>query len=101
MEPNPVTVDDAIQLLNEMLATDPIATNALFCASAPVNRELADHPTIQVAAPAGWSPTVRLLGLLNGIFGADGQRIGWICADYDDGQIVRFRRTPHAGRATR
>ena len=31
--------------------------------------------------------------VLNGIFGCDGNRVGWICADYSNGWIVTFRRT--------
>ena len=46
-----VTIDQAIELLNEMLEIDPIATNSLFAAGAPCNEKLRDHPTIQVFPP--------------------------------------------------
>ena len=93
-EPNCEAIDRALDVLNEMLALDPIATNALFCASAPVNEALANHPTIQVWAPPGQQTCVRPIGLINGLFGCDGNEIGYICADYDNGRITGFRRTP-------
>ena len=93
-EPPPTAIHDAIGVLNEALALDPIAINALFCAAAPVNEALADHPTIQVGGLGGTMLVVRPLGLINGIFGCDGNKIGWICADYDNGRILRFRQTP-------
>ena len=77
--PHDDAIDDAVRVLNEMLALDPFATNALFCASAPVNEALANHPTVQVGTLGGTLPVVRPMGLINGIFGCDGNNVGWIC----------------------
>ena len=47
-----------------------------------------NHPTVQVGTLGGTLPVVRPMGLINGIFGCDGNNVGWICADYDDGRII-------------
>ena len=87
-----VSIDEAIDLLNDMLRIDPMATNVLFCAAAPVNQALRDHPTIQVGGEPGYFPVVRLMGVINGIFGVDENVCGAIAAEYDNGRIIGFRR---------
>ena len=84
-----ISIDKAIMRLNEMLAADPIATNALFCAMVPVNEALANHPTIQVGV-YNEIHFVRLIGVLNGIFGCDENGCGPIAIFYDNGRIVKF-----------
>jgi len=86
-----------IDSLNEIAKHDPVAMGKLIEARVPCNEALADHPTVQVDAHEG-SPTVGLLGILNGLVGTidDGPKKGWglITAVCEDGGSCRlFRRT--------
>ena len=106
-------VDDVIALLNEALALDRVAVTDLFGKRVWCNRQLADHPTIQVGGVdlsreiMGTGPLslarphcVGVLGLLNGLFGVAGD---WGVLEMvfgDDDLIERFKRTPEdRGRA--
>lgn len=83
-------IDAAIKVLNEALEADPEAVNALFAHRVKVNQALADHPTIQV-----WQDySLRVMGLINGLFGCDEQNVGFIAMTVEkDGSIVRFHHT--------
>ena len=72
-----LTLDQALGVLNEMVALDPEATTALCENRVPCNAALADHESIQVSAPSRDSKeyAVGLLGVLNGLFGSDDT--GW------------------------
>lgn len=97
-----VSVDHAIDLLNEALKRDPAAINALYNKRVKCNDDLAKHPTIQV----GWRRpllgkthnSLSFLGMLNGIFGISTKRVGYgfICVDVNTktGKIIKFARTP-------
>lgn len=88
-----VSVDDALRILNEILALDPSIAHALVERRWGCNKALADHPTIQVSQDQ-YGTHVGILGVLNGIFGADDEGWGPICAVVeDDGRISRFERT--------
>lgn len=94
-EPRPVTVDDAIRVLNEAVAADQDAISHLVNDRVACGQELADHPTIQVAVHGPADHSVGLLGILNGIFGADADGWGFITAgSEDDGTVIQFMRTP-------
>lgn len=84
----------AIATLNEALAADPDAINALMRLEVECNAALGRHPSIQVGAQ--WlSLTLRPLGLINGLFGADEDGWGFICMKTDaDGRIVEFDWMP-------
>ena len=88
--------DQAIRVLNEALELDPIAINQIFGAYVYVNEALADHPTIQVGRlNDGKQNSLRFLGLINGICGADIDDWGFVCVHYDESnRIIRFGRTP-------
>ena len=86
-----VNISEVVEFLNHMLKIDPAATNALFSLRVSCNQELAAHPTIQVGLLGGSHPIVGLIGIVNGMFGVDKNKWGHISADYDDGQIIRFR----------
>ena len=97
------TIDQALQTLNDALAADPAAINALFTYETECNRDLADHPTIQVRGydrdtgePLLHGPFyVRLMGIINGLFGADEDDWGYLAMDIDDrGLIAGFIRVP-------
>ena len=87
-------IDNAIKVLNEALAADPDAINTLFAFAVPVNQQLAEHPTIQVWNPPEQDgPTLRAIGIINGIFGVDAYDCGYICAHVEsDGTIIKFDR---------
>ena len=88
-----VTIDEAINLLNEAVRADRQAMHQLVETRTICNSELAKHPTIQVVAGTG-PRTVGILGILNGLFGVDEESWGPISAVYaDDGRLTRFART--------
>lgn len=94
-----------IALLNEILEKDRSAIEGLVNTRVPCNKELADHPTVQVGHhfPTTTEPpatTVGLLGILNGIFGTydDGPQKGYgpitaVVDDEDLTRIIRFELT--------
>jgi hypothetical protein len=87
-------VDRIIGLLNEMTQADREAVQLLVETRVPCNDALADHPTVQVHSERG-RHTVGLLGILNGILGADDEGWGYVCAVFDDHmQLVNFKPTP-------
>lgn len=73
-----VSVQDAIDFLNDLVKVDPKAVEALVGVRVPCNEDLADHPTVQVGVKDG-KAEFGLLGVLNGLFGAypDEPRKGW------------------------
>lgn len=83
-------VDVAIEVLNRALTEDRNAINAMFNASFPCSQGLADDETIQVIG--GEQPCVRMLGIINGLFGIDERGFGHIAAvvEEDLKTIVRF-----------
>ena len=92
------SIDDAIAYLNELLALDPRGFERVISTRIPINAAIADHPTCQVHAPPGEKPSVGILGVLNGLFGALGPEAGkWegygpIVAIYDEGPMVKLLR---------
>ena len=87
-----ISNEHMVSFLNEILATDPMAINALFSLRVSCNKELADHPTVQVGTIGKSNHyMVGLVGILNGMFGADIHLWGHLSADYREGRIVRFR----------
>jgi len=88
--------DAVIMYLNELVAIDREAIQALVGARVPCSIDLARHPTVQVGAMEGVF-VVGPLGVLNGFFGVigSGPRCGWgaIAAVFDQGELIRFERT--------
>lgn len=89
-----VTVEDAIILLNEALAADQEAINALYRSKVSCNETLANHPTIQIGVRPDNNYVVGLLGIMNGLFGIDDKGYGAIVAIIDDdtGKITSFKK---------
>jgi hypothetical protein len=102
-----ITIDQAIELLNQAVLTDREAIAALISNRVSCNEALANHPTIQVVAiinktrACGKSEPglnieryeVGLLGILNGLFGIDENGWGFIVAHYDDsGTLLGFKK---------
>ena len=87
-----ISVEDAINLLNELLVLDNNAVGALVANRVPCNEGIAEHYSVQVEKRNGGF-NVGLLGILNGLFGVDGDVWGAITSEFDCGNIIRFRRT--------
>ena len=95
-DPTPDPIDWAVGVLNSALVCDAAAIQALMALEVPANDSLAEHPTIQVGTsmvrPRDGEYVVRPLGLINGLFGVDGDG-GFIAMIVDaDGAIERFER---------
>jgi len=88
-----VTPYDVCDLLNELFELDPDMVNELIKARVPCNEKISSHPTVQVRAYKGEPNTVNIIGILNGIFGADDETgFGCICYEVDDdGILTGFR----------
>jgi len=72
-----------------MLELDRKATQELFALHVPCNEKIANHNTIQVEGyTEGYK--LRVLGVLNGIFGISEFGIGGISMNLDKGDIVNF-----------
>lgn len=84
-----------VALMNEALEADAEAVTALVVHRTPCNASLVAHPTIQAGACPGPldPPSVGLLGILNGIAGADDEdhwgAVVAIC-DNGTGDVLRF-----------
>ncbi len=82
-------LDTCIRVLNEALAADRTAITTLLAERTPCNRDLADHPTVQVRHIGDQWYEVGTLGLINGLVEAStGARIA---AQYaENGDLVGF-----------
>ena len=95
-----ITVDDALEVLNRMLKTDPEATKKLVIdGQVTCNEALSEDPTIQVRGYARKGavppPAVGILGVINGLFGVDDKGVGPIavkttvgCPNGHDGEGI-------------
>ena len=103
---NTVTIEQAIEVLNEALALDPMAISKLVNYHELCNERLAEHAGIQVGAAGGpkanvpgggiggpGGSEVGVLGIINGLFGADEAGNGPIAAELDSAmRVVRFHK---------
>jgi hypothetical protein len=85
-----VTLDEAVEFLNGLLALDRPAMAALLLNRVPCGEGLARHPTVQVMRRNGFQ--VGLLGVLNGLFGTDENGRGSITLRLKEGEIVAVER---------
>ena len=86
-----IAIQETVNFLNEILKYDPVAITAMFSLRVACNKDLADHKTVQVGALSKSYFQVGMIGILNGLFGADKYRWGHISADYDNRMIKKFR----------
>ena len=86
-----VTLDEAIEYLNELIETDRVSIAALIANRVPCNQQLADHPTVQVYAQHG-GYLVGMLGILNGLFGIHDDGRGPIAFVFKDGALMAVDR---------
>ena len=82
------SVAEAVAVLNRIHETDPFVLPALVRHRVTSCKALGDDPTVQ----CGPEPDneVGLLGIINGIFGVDGNGYGHIGAVYNEGQLLFF-----------
>ena len=94
--------DDLITFLNSLVKLDPNALTELMLNKVFCNKQLAEHPTVQVSACTSDNVIdqyqVGILGILNGFCGIieSGPKAGYgpITARFDnDGNLVGFERT--------
>lgn len=89
-----ITLDEAIVFLDSLVKIDASALCGLIEHRVLCNDALADHPTVQVGSPPGEPARVGVLGILNGLFGANEAGWGPIGANFDDdGRLTSFDRT--------
>lgn len=85
-----ITVRDVCDLFNEIIQKDPECAKSLIDTRIICNKEIADHPTIQVLEENG-ETRVGLLGFINGMFGIGDDGMGPICVIInDDGLLERM-----------
>ena len=72
-----------VDYMNELVALDRLAIRTLVSTRMPCNKAMADHPTCQVVERQG-GYCVGLLGILNGLCGANEHGGGAIGAIVDD-----------------
>ncbi len=88
-----ISIDQTIEVLNEIIRLDPEAISKLVSVRVKCNTEIANHPTVQVAKIDN-DFTVGLLGVINGLFGIDNDGWGAIAAELDDNELItKFVRT--------
>lgn len=84
----PVSLQEAVDVLNRIHEADPTVLPALIDFRVPCNKAVADDPTVQVEVRRSEGNVqkfqVGFLGMLNGIFGVQPENgSGWIAAHYD------------------
>ena len=85
--PDNTLAQKIVDLLNELIKQDPDAMSALISARVPCGELLADHPTVQVGeTDTGYE--VGLLGILNGLCGADSKGRGFVAVTVEEGGRV-------------
>ena len=99
---NPLSLDIAVKLLNELNNLDPKFTSKLISARFPCNDLVANHHRFQVQVRDGEPVVAGFLGILNGLFGtiSSGPRkgLGPIMAVIDeDNKIIKFTKSEEIG----
>lgn len=96
---DPLSLDKAIEILNELATLDPEAALCLVETRYPCNALVADSENFQVHSYPERKTVIGFLGVVNGLFGTfeQGKRKGWgpICAQINADGTVRFVKTPN------
>jgi len=91
-----VTLDEAVEYLNELIETDRPAMGALIANRVPCNQKMAEHPTVQVMAQHG-GYHVGLIGIINGLFGINQYEWGPIVWEFKDGSLLKVTKKTDDG----
>lgn len=83
------TIQDVVNLLNELNELDHVAINDLATTRVKCNDKIADHEKVQVISKTDGTTEVGILGILNGLFGTEKARIAAIFDD-NDGDLINF-----------
>lgn len=78
-------------ILNELLAADHAAAQAVYTQGVPCNAAVANHPKLivnPVVTSRGTQNQIRILGILNGLF-SEAHRVAAVTED-GTGKLVRF-----------
>jgi hypothetical protein len=78
-----VTLEETIAFLNELVKIDREALSLLLNTRVPCNKEMMNHPSVQVGE-AGGETTLSILGVLNGMFGIREDGWGGIVAIWEN-----------------
>lgn len=82
---------EVIVYLNNLLKIDRLAIEILFNIRVLCNGRLAKHPTVQVGKFSS-RYAVGIVGIINGMFGVDGNEWGCIAIDLSkNNKIKKFR----------
>lgn len=84
-----IELEQIINVLNEALELDQNAIETLINTRVSCSVQLANHPTIQVRQ-SKTEYRVGLLGILNGIVGADENGVGYISAVIEEGRLIKL-----------
>ena len=84
-----VTPQEVVDFLNELLKVDRLAINAIFNIRVHCNKEMAEHPTVQVGRNEEVCQ-VGIVGILNGLFGTYESGYGCISVYIENGEIEEF-----------
>lgn len=90
-----ITIDEALEVLNRALKADPVAMTALFGHRVGCNKKLGEDPEVQCwdfKKMTHEEYDVGVMGIINGLFGVDKNNIGSICALWNDGCLLAFKR---------
>ncbi len=94
-----VSIDDVIVFLNELIELDKDMVVELLIKRIPCNKAIAEHPTVQVFCDVELSGqsfknvySVGMMGIINGLFGANRQGAGLIRYVLGDEGLIRFER---------
>ena len=87
---NEITIGKVVDFLNELLEIDPTTINSLFSMRFPCNKKIRFHETVQVGMLNKTVPIVGMIGILNGMFGADSDGYGKIGINYKESEISGF-----------
>jgi hypothetical protein len=85
-----VSPKEVVNFLNECFKLDKIAIEKLVNSRVRCNEKLENHPTIQCGEDKDGNAVVGLLGILNGIFGADKDGWGVIAAYFDKNDKLQY-----------
>ena len=89
-----ITIDDAINFLNELIARDEDAMTSLVNQRVICNENMAFHPTVQVGINENKEYIVGMIGILNGLFGINTNKYGYITFVFrEDGKLSYARKT--------
>jgi len=89
-----ITIDDAINFLNELIALDEDAMTELVNQRVICNEGVAFHPTVQVGINENREYIVGIVGILNGLFGINTNKYGYITFVFgDNGKLSHVRKT--------